>query len=233
LILRDRPRPMVGTDSATAALFLGLRRVATNLQSWLCAIFGMAMTAPMLSFAGLWAVPWLVQIHGLERPYAAALASVMFAGFGTGAPILGWLSDRWGYRRRVLFLGGAISILGLCAILYLDNLPLAAVLLLFYLHGFGAGSMIVGFAAVRELNPPTATGAAYGLVNTFVVGSGALFQPLIGWLLDRQWDGRTVAGARVYSAEAFSSALSVLVVMVAIGLIAVAFIRETRGKQVG
>jgi MFS family permease len=48
----------------------------------------------MLAFGGLWAVPFLQAVYGFERPAAAAIASLLFAGWAVGAPAIGWLSDR-------------------------------------------------------------------------------------------------------------------------------------------
>ena len=56
----------------------------------------------------------------------------------------------------------------------------------------------------------TASGAALGLVNAAVVGSGALLQPLVGLLLDLQWDGALVSGARIYTREAYALAFAVI-----------------------
>ena len=86
--------------------------------------------------------------------------------------------------------------------------------------------MILAFALVREANPPGTTGAAYGLVNTCVVGSGAVFQPLIGWLLDADWDGTLLAGARVYAEATYRMALWTLPAISSVGVLAALLMRE-------
>lgn len=92
------------------------------------------------------------------------------------------------------------------------RLPLWAVSAPCFLCGFGGSSQIAGFAAVRELNPPAAAGAAVGIVNGDVTGGGALYQPLLGWLLDLAWTGEMAGGTRVYTPAPYSTAFSVLVV---------------------
>ena len=86
------------------------------------------------------------------------------------------------------------------------------------LCGFGGSGQILGFAAVRELNPPAAAGAALGIVNGVVTGAGALYQPLLGWLLDLAWTGEMAGGARVYTPAAYSTAFSVLVAGAVVGI---------------
>ena len=58
-----------------------LKVLLRNRETWLNAVFGLAMTAPMLAFAALWAVPYLTTIHGIDRAAAAGVVSFMFAGW--------------------------------------------------------------------------------------------------------------------------------------------------------
>ena len=45
-----------------------------------------------------------------------------------------------------------------------------------------------------------------------MTGAGALFQPLVGVLLDLAWTGETALGARVYHTGAYRLAFSSLIV---------------------
>jgi MFS family permease len=182
--------------------------------------------AGLLLAAGLWAVPFIGGRYGIERPLAAAVSSLIFIGWGVAAPLIGWVSDKMARRRRPLIAGGAILTLSTAAIIYLPGLPLAAAALLLFIAGAAGSSMILAYAVVKEHNDPEASGAAYGLVNTAVVGSGALFQPLIGWLLDLGWTGVTDAGARVYSMADYESALAVLPAAGLFGIAAAWSLRE-------
>jgi MFS family permease len=85
----------------------------------------------------------------------------------------------------------------------------------------------VGFAAAREHNEPALSGTAIGLVNGVVTGAGALFQPLLGWLLDLNWKGQIEAGARIYDPGAYQIAFSALVAMAVLGLACVLAMKET------
>lgn len=229
LVVRDRPRP--SADIGPVRLTAGLALVMRNRETWLNAVFGLAMTGTMLSFGGLWAVPYLRTVYGLDRADAAATASLLFAGWGIAAPFIGWASDRLGHRRPMMIMGGALTTLTLAAVLYWPGLPLWAAAALIAANGATASSMTLAFASAREHNLAVASGAAYGLVNTFVVGSGALLQPLIGWLLDLRWDGALADGARVYAPEAFRWALAVLPAASGFGLVSALLSRETHCRQ--
>ena len=50
-------------------------------------------------------MPYLVLTQGLDRTAAAGVTSMVFIGWGVGAPVIGWLSDRIG-RRKPPFVAG-------------------------------------------------------------------------------------------------------------------------------
>ncbi len=223
LFVRDRRRGSGGVG----AVFEGLRRVAANRETWLNAVAGLGSTGPLLAFAGLWGVPYLQAVHDIDRVTAGTVTSVTFIGWGIGAPLIGWFSDRIGKRRSPLIAGMILSALSLVAILYLPGIPLWGVAILCFGIGFGGSAQIVCFALVREHNLPQYSGTAIGMVNALVTGAGALFQPMIGWLLDLSWDGLMVDGARVYAIGAYNLAFGVLVAGCIVGILCAFFVGES------
>lgn len=227
MIVRDRERSAGKAAVPAFSMAASLGHVASNPQSWIAACLGGALVGPVLAFGGLWGVPYLMQVYGIERTAAAAATSLFFVGFGLGAPVLGWLSDHVQRRRTTLIAASCVSLATLLLLLLVPGLPLSIASALFVLHGIGAGAMVLSLASAREHNRPDMTGAVYGLVNTAVVGGGALLQPLIGLLLDLQWDGQMAAGARVYAVDAYRWAFAVLPLVSLIGLAAALLTRET------
>ena len=226
IVARDKPRTADGAGGAR--VIAGLRVVVANPQTWLNALIGLALTGPMLAFAGLWAVPYFGSVHGYDRPAAAGLASLMFIGWAAAAPLIGWIADSLGRRQPILVAGAAVLTAALLALFYLPGLPQWSIAALIVASGVAGSTMILTFALVRDANPPETSGAAYGFVNTAVTGSGALLQPLIGFLLDLNWDGAMAAGARIYGAEAYGTALLVLPACSALGLVAALGLRDRR-----
>lgn len=209
----------------------GLTWVMRNRQTWLIAVAGLGTTGPLLGFAGLWGVPYFAVTHGLDSTAAATVTSTLFIGWGIGAPFFGWLSDRI-RRRRLPFVAGLfLCTLGIAAIVYVPTLSVPGLIAVCFLCGFGGSSQIVGFAAAREHNPVHLSGTAIGFVNGMVTGAGALYQPLLGWMLDLAWNGRTVSGVRVYDASAYQFALSILVAGSLIGLFCTLAMQETFCRQ--
>lgn len=231
VVVRDNPpgpRPPKSAAQGIGGLFASLGAVLSRRQNlitaWMCA----AMTAPMLAFAGFWGVAWLMQTKGYDRPGAGAVASLLLLGWALGSPLAGWLSDRFRRRRAVIQLGSLVALLALAALIYLPWLPAPLLWALFLITGAACGCMSVAYALVRGHNAPSELGATFGFVNCATTATGAIFQPLIGWLLDLNWTGETAAGARIYSAETFQTSLSVLLVFLASAILLSLLLAEAR-----
>jgi hypothetical protein len=84
---------------------------------------------------------------------------------------------------------------------------------------------------VRENHPPGLSGTAIGFVNGMVTGAGALFQPLVGFLLDLAWGGQTSLGARIYDTGAYQLAFLSLIACGIGGFFCLLAVRETYCRQ--
>jgi MFS family permease len=130
-------------------------------------------------------------------------------------------------RRKPLLVAAILLGAGCLSVLvYAPALGPAIMRVLFFVCGVCFGTMVIGFALARENNASEVHGAAFGLLNCSVVGTGAIFQPLLGAILDWRWDGRTADGAPVYDAGAYGFAFSALLAFLVIGLIASFAVRE-------
>jgi MFS family permease len=199
-----------------------------NAQTWLFAYLGMALATTLLAFGGLWAVPFFTVAYNFDRGTAAILASLLFIGWGIGAPLLGWLSDRLGRRRRILIVCCFLLTVQLVAVIYVPALPLAILSTLLLGVGFVGSAMGLTFAGGLACNHSAHACAALGIINTAVMASGAAFQPLIGLFLDLGWDGGMAAGARLYGAADYRMALAVLPVVSALAVIVAIAVKEPR-----
>ena len=57
-------------------------------------------------------------------------------------------------------------------------------------------------------------------------------QPVIGWMLDLQWDGRMESGARLYTAAAYEAAFLTIAAVLAGSILIALMVRETYCRQV-
>lgn len=211
----------------------GLHAVSINPQTWICALVGFGMAATMLGFGGLWGVPWLNNVHGYTTTQAAAITSMIFVGWAIFSPLLGWASDRMGRRNIILRIGSLTALIALAILVYYTPQNTALLMLLIFIIGAGGSAMTVCFGSVKELNDLRFSSTALGLMNMCIVGSGAVMQPLIGWILDLNWNGTLEDGARIYSASNYTTAFTSLFLVNALALLAALYLRETHCRQVG
>ena len=220
-------------SAVTESVFIQIRQVITNKQTILCAVGGFGFAATMLSFAGLWAVPWLTTTKGFTEVSASSIVSWLFVGVMVGSPLLGWLSDFMTRRKPILIIGIVSCLVTLLVILNTDTNNGNTVLLgfLFFAHGISTGGIVVLMGISREWNRTTHSATTLGFVNMGVVGSGAVMQPVIGALLDLNWSGQLHNGARIYSAEAYAFAFQSLIAVLLVAILCVLFIKESHCEQ--
>ena len=69
-------------------------------------------------------------------------------------------------------------------------------------------------------------------MNMGVVGSGAVMQPLLGWVLDLNWTGEALDGARIYGGHAYSTAFLFILAANILALLCCVLLRETYCRPV-
>ena len=97
--------------------------------------------------------------------------------------------------------------------------------------GIAAGAFVLTFAFAKESVPARLGGTVSGIANMGVMLGGMLMQPLIGLVLDLNWNGIMADGARCYDLEAFQRGFSLILVWGAISLVLLALTRETHCRQ--
>ncbi len=208
-------------------LFVGLWAAVKRSQIWINGIIGLLIYLSLSAFAELWGITYLQQAHGLSSEQAARANSMVFLGWAIGAPFWGWFSDL--IRRRVLpiTVASAFALIFSCIFLYVPNLSLSNLHIALFAFGLMTSVQIVAFAICHEVTHIKLAGTAIALTNMIVMIGGNVFQPVVGKLLDLQWTGKMVEGARIYSPHAFKMALSVLPICLALAIILSFFLRET------
>ena len=235
VVVRDHPKaPVIEEEFQEenwARLFADLRVVMGNGQTWLNGLYGGCINAPLAAFGALWGVSFMGEIYGLSKEAAAASISLLFVGCLLGSAFYGWISDRLQRRKMPMIISGILSLVVTVPLLYLSGLPLwLANIMLFFLGFMGQGP-VLAYAASREWNPPAAAGISSGMINTMLIGIGAASQPLVGWLLDLHWDGKMKGNAPEYTDSDFHFAMTSIIVLVIVGILAGFFVRETNCRQ--
>jgi MFS family permease len=125
-------------------------------------------------------------------------------GFILGAPLFGWIADRFHTRKRRLFIGllAAIAIFWLILSMRAQILCVKELVVLFFLMGAMTGGWLsVLWALIREITSTEAMGLISGVMNPAPFFGIAVFQVLTGAVLDHVG---SISGA--YPPEAFQMA---------------------------
>ncbi|OHC68376.1 MAG: MFS transporter [Rhodocyclales bacterium GWA2_65_20] len=210
----------------------GLLTVLRNRATWPGFFMNTGLAGAFFGFAGLWAVPYLTQVHGMSRATAAVHVSTYFLGFAIGCLIWGRLSDALGRRKPVMLAASGVHVLGWFVWLGAGAMPLAATYALCATMGLVTAGFTLSWAAAKEVNPPALSGMATSLVNVGVFLGGAILQPLVGWVMDRSWDGRVQDGVRIYAAADYANGLKLLAAAAILGWLAGLFVRETGCRNI-
>jgi sugar phosphate permease len=190
------------------------------------------VTGGLYAVTGLWGIPYLRDVFGLTKTEAAGYLTLTLIAVAVGGVFFGWLSDTL-RRRKPVLLGGTIFYLCVwAAFLYLPWGPGLSGYILFFILGFSSMGCIVGYASAKEHTNPAFSGTATSVVNTGMFVAAVLLQPLLGWVLDRTWDGTMAHGVRVYSAAGYHTAFLVLFGGAFLSVIAASMVEETRGENV-
>jgi sugar phosphate permease len=205
----------------------GLLGALANPQIWLVGIVGFLLYTSLSAFAELWGIPYLEQAQGLSKNAAAYANSMIFLGWAVGSPIWGWVSDYIQRRCLPILIGGIGSLIFVCILLYLPNVPEYLIYGVLFLFGFFSSVQILVFAICHEASKMKIAGTAIALTNMIVMIGGNIYQPVIGKLLDMGWVDQVTQGARIYPPHAYQAALSVLPVSILLSIIITLFIRET------
>jgi sugar phosphate permease len=212
--------------------FDGLLKVMKNRATWPGFWPNLGVGGSLFAFAGLWAVPYLRDVYGMERSVAANHTMLLLFSFAAGAMLSGMLSDRLGKRLPVIVIGIAVYVLCWIPFVLAWHLPVSLSYLLFALMGLGASGFTLSWASVKEVNPPALSGMATSVINTGGFLGAAILQPLVGWAMDQGWDGRQLDGARVYSEQNYQLGLGIMLGFALAGLLGALFIRETHCRYI-
>jgi len=160
-----------------------------NWRFWMLGLVGCFLFIPISVFASLWGVAFLTQTYHLASTSSATITSVLFIGSAISFPFSGWISDKIKSRRIPIFVG-IVGVFVLSTILiYIPHLPLSVIITLLFFMGVFVGPQALIFAIAREMSPPRSTGISTAAANFIVTIGAAVFQPLIGYMLEVFLDG--------------------------------------------
>ena len=234
LVVRDDPMERgyasysPGHGAEAGSMLSQLGQVLRYRNTWLLFLIPGAFSGIILTFAGLWGVPYLTTVHGFTLQQAALTCTAMLVAWSFASMSYGPMSERIG-RRKPLYLAGLVVTMALWSgVVFAPALPRVALIALLLGVAVSSAAFIVTFAFAKESVPAHLGGTASGIANMGVMLGGMVMQPLVGFLLDANWRGASAGGVRIYDFEAYQRGFGCMIAWGALSLVLIAFTRETR-----
>lgn len=159
-----------------------LLAIMRNNQTWFIAVYACLLWVPMSSFASLWGVPFLIKVLGLTTTTAAFLCSMMWLGLALASPLLGLIATKINNLRLPLIVSALVGAIAFGLVLYFHFSVMLLGTFLF-LAGAACSGQALSFTLIKENNGEDRRATAIAFNNMAVVISGAVFQPVIGKII--------------------------------------------------
>ncbi|MDD4657969.1 MAG: MFS transporter, partial [Eubacteriales bacterium] len=219
-----------GNGKPRFGLAESIKKVASVPGTWLNALVIAGLMGGIMSFSGLWGVPYLAQVYGFTKTQASNYVLLLNLGILLGSPVVGILADKLGSKKRLIIIGsGALTLFWVYVLIIAGAMPPVSVLApLYFVAGFLGIVFTLCFSQVKEINHPELSGTATGFINVAGFLATALFNLIIGWRLDAGWDGAMAEGVRFYGQAGFQRAMLVLVIAAGTAFVTSLFLPESK-----
>jgi predicted MFS family arabinose efflux permease len=186
IFVEDRPAGTTNTrprESLGEAL-RGLVEVIGNRDLRPIFVMALCFSAPFATIGGLWAGPYLRDIHGFNPASAGAIILVMVLCLNLGTFAYGPLDRVFSSRKRIVLGGVAIMTTALLLLAGIPDLPLFAAIGLFAIFSIASPIFVTLAAHCRNFVPEHRAGRAIAVVNLVGVGFIFLLQGVSGGIIN-------------------------------------------------
>ncbi|MTI46779.1 MAG: MFS transporter [Firmicutes bacterium] len=240
IIVRNRPEDVglnpitLKTSTEKVSVGKSISRVFSNPRTWPgFFIFG-GMFGTMISFIGAWGVPYMMHIYNVTKGKASTFTMTVTVGLMIGSLVVGIISDKIGRRKLPLIVFSIVYLLTWIILLFVNSgdMTFGFLYVLYFIMGFSCSGFVLSWACAKEVNPPDYAGISTGTVNMGGFLFAAIIQPLIGYILDHNWAGKMLEGAKVYNIDSYNKAFMLCLVGAIMAVLSVVFVKETNCKNI-
>lgn len=213
-----------------SAVWSTAKKAYLNIQTWRAASYTSLMNMSVAVFGAVMGQLYLIQRLGIDQSDAAMINSMLFLGSILGGPVMGWLSDRLGFRVSPMKISAVIS-LGIILLILYAPVSFIQMNILFFLLGFFTAAQVISYAQVAENNAPSMTAMAVSTVSILTQSGYIIYQNGFSWLLSQHGGMKIVNGSPVYSLADYQSAAILLPLGLILALWVVWNLKETFCRQ--
>jgi MFS family permease len=209
-------------------LITALGVILSNPQMWLIGLIGCLFYLPASVFLDLWGIPFLQNVYQFTPETAAHVLIMAFVGWIIAGPSIGALSDKYKRRRIPLLICAVMAAILFSVVFYGPDLSITSLYVIFFFIGIFCGAHPLCFALGKENNSNAISGTAVAITNTLIMLGGAVFQPVVGKLMDWHSSGATTPdGVLIYTSADYTYALSVVPMGLILAIVLTFFLKET------
>jgi predicted MFS family arabinose efflux permease len=201
VVVRDAPdaaRRRAEPAESLAESLRGLGAILTDPRLRPLLIMGVCTILPFACVGGLWAGPYLQDVHGLDRGQASFVLLGLVTAYNLGTLGYGALDRHIPAHRGVVIAGAGLSALCLALLALAPRPPLWAAVLVLHLAMLVMPFYVTLTAQMRDLVPAQRIGRAITSIYLFGLSGGFLAQWLTGILV-----GATAETGRIGSASGY------------------------------
>lgn len=219
-LVHDRsPQAVPSSDAPAPAVSAGFiqttRQIVALPQFWLLGLMYAGTDMLYGTFIGLWAGPYLIEVHNLSEETVGNMLSAAAMGFLIGPPLWVLLATAWKSYAKMLVTAAIINV----AIAWLLvstpgflNQPSLYALCIIAPVGAQMANMV--FILATRLVPPHLSATAMGLINIFAILPVALMQKLMGSILAAGEASGQALSARDLYGQAFTPILVCMIITI-------------------
>ncbi|MCW5588879.1 MAG: MFS transporter [Legionellales bacterium] len=148
----------------------------------LIALFAGMINMPLFILGASWGIIYLTSHTHISAIQATIATSTLFIGDIIGAPIMGYISDRFLPRSQLMAIGACCNFLTILSINFINS-PIALIAT-FFITGFTCTTQTPAAALIIELNNRQHAARASSIVSAVSIGFIALSDPLIGSIIE-------------------------------------------------
>ena len=223
LTISDPPRSVAGTrevdattfSGAIADMLRGIGRVLAIRGLWPILPIALVSYAIILVERGLWAGPFLHEVHGLATAERGNALVAMAIAMAIGSLIYGPTDRIFGTRKWVAVAGITATVLGFLVLAFVPAASTSVVVATSILAGIGAVAMTYGLvlAHARAFLPEQMMGRGLTFVNALFIGGAGLIQPISGNAI-AAWRQSGMPAATIFADLHFAFAITLAIALV-------------------
>jgi MFS family permease len=203
----------VTNDSLFKGVFSQVKH-CFSLPILVYAIIAGGIYAPVCVFGDLWGVRFLTTKFSIAETDAINISSSLYIGLAIGSLILPYLSEKLNRLNSTIIFSLVINAILFSVMIFSHDLTMDKLYFLVMLIGFFCGVEMICFNAAWKIVPRNCTGLTVGVINSLSLIFNAIFQHIVGILIDLMWDGQvSTSGMRIYTEDNYIIGISSIPVL--------------------